>query len=603
MSTLVSWLLNHTSPPPFRLLSLPDELVLSILSFADSSALHQTALVSRLCFELATETLLRRNGIAFDDSDGGEGVVCRTSEALCALRLALALPSSSKRRRRQLPKTLDYVPTNEKPSSHDVKRISRILRHLHTGTRLTGVSLDFKTDILARPLGWRMSIVVPELLHALCGCNCASGDSQPQFAAFVVHDGIATYPVDRLRLWNPHEREAYTVRKLHDGAHSGPMYEMPTIRGITSLQAFYPACTSPSPLSSSSSSPHQCQWTVLTVNATTITKLILRLPLKPHEWESILSELTLPNLRVVEVLETVAIAPSTVVGFLNRHRLEAITFLPYASESEPSASHTEPAASLGGSRETLVQPALQRLRARAHFVEFALGLAHSASHDSDDSDEPHFEHSAVCSPNLKHVELWPSSRAVTCLPSESPSESCQAAAALRVLSSISSVAAELTSLTLHSFEHFRRAFTDSGTDAGGELWPVFLRVRDLTLTNLKCGLDPNSDSNVDDAQALANLLEMSFPALRKLVVTFRHSAWQSGIASVSVPESSWTKALSRWSWAGSRRRLGRDLPLQVGAEGNEETDLSLSKKDWVRILAARNPHIVEYVVDGEIVQG
>ncbi|KAJ7065719.1 hypothetical protein C8F01DRAFT_1080620 [Mycena amicta] len=338
--------------------ALPNELLLAILAFLDASALSRMAAVSRRCHQLATYVLLSLNGITLP-SNGTGGVVCDSSDSLRALRLALALPSTSTKSVR----AFEYVESLTKTSSRDVSRIKTLLRHFGTRSlRLHSIALHFSPNIVRR---WSMRKVAPQLLVALCG------DSK--HAVVVVRDGLVTCRVKDMQHWKPHPKQDNIRRTLHDKSSQ----LVPTISSVTTLHAKYPVCTG--------ISAHN-PWTLVVVDQARITSLVLSLKLQRHEWAAILGDLTLPNLQIVEVLGN-TITPASIDDFLNRHALKAITFL----SPRPGVVRPDPMGT-----PALVQPSLYRVRGLAHYVDYIL------------TARPKLFDSAIgLFPMLTHIELWP----------------------------------------------------------------------------------------------------------------------------------------------------------------------------------------------------
>ncbi|KAJ7664864.1 hypothetical protein B0H17DRAFT_295722 [Mycena rosella] len=362
-SRLAHWTLSRTRSRPrlrprdssrsdgeyYSLTSLPNELLFAVLEFMDDKCLHLMVVVSKRFYHLGTQSLLSR----YDVSPSSGSVTVTSSDALRALRIAMTLYRGTFR-------ALSYCVPSPVPVTKDIRRIEALLRRFWVGlTRIRSVSLDFGTNIIARPVGWTIGGLAPKLLSTICG------DSQ--MAVFVVDNGLFTCSPKMMLLWNPYTREQYCKVQMHDSSRQW----VPSIRSIQSLDITYPVCTALSPLQ---------PWTMVIVDAVNITTLLLSIHLSPREWSAILSATTLSHLTEVGIwAETITSATST--AFLNRHAANLLTLRYMSPVAEPLPPLSPP----------LSLPALRHLSARAHYVVHILrGPVAPALF-----------------PALAHVELWP----------------------------------------------------------------------------------------------------------------------------------------------------------------------------------------------------
>ncbi|KAF7327134.1 F-box domain-containing protein [Mycena kentingensis (nom. inval.)] len=312
MSRLVDWtrkkLRGRPSPPtsPNRIDELSNELLLGIFIHLDSTSLHQLATVSRRFYGLACSTLLAMHG---GSSSENRKASCHSVSALHAIRVSLALPNSTKTSLH----SLEFTDSETKTNVKTVQTLTAVLKSAAGADGLRSVSFRFASDILARPVGWRLGQAVPKLLQALC-----LGTS---YAVIVVGDGIWPTEARALKLWSPHERETSSKMLLHDGS----LQLVPTIRAMTTVEVRYPSCEA-MPGSGK-------DWAVVLVDAKNITTLALTLKLKSAEWEAILADLALPSLKSVEVFSK-SVTPEMVDEFMARHAVEELTFrVPHAAWS------------------------------------------------------------------------------------------------------------------------------------------------------------------------------------------------------------------------------------------------------------------------------
>ncbi|KAJ7061159.1 hypothetical protein C8F01DRAFT_1288380 [Mycena amicta] len=200
-------------------------------------------------------------------------------------------------------------------------------------------------------------------------------------------------------------------------------------------------------------------WTRVVVDETRITTLVLSIKLQSAEWAVVFADVTFPNLESVEIRRNTGIHPSLINEFIDRHSLKRIVFM-------SSNSNTGP-----GEGWRLNQPKLEQLTALAHDVDYVL--------PSDASQNTTLN-------ALTHVDLHPDDH-------------------LRAALTKLSLHTPLTNLTLSFFEteHFPSA-----------AWPVFPTISTLTLFSL--GLEPTPTT----AERLSAVLAQSFPALRKLEISF-----------------------------------------------------------------------------------
>ncbi|KAJ7061058.1 hypothetical protein C8F01DRAFT_157961 [Mycena amicta] len=281
-----------------------------------------------------------------------------------------------------------------------------------------------------------MAGLAPKLLRAVCG-----NSEESRNAVFFVGDGVFTCKAKTfLLLWSPHMRERHTQIHLHDGTSQ----VVPTIRRITTLHATYPVI---------SGEP----WARVVVDDALITTLVLGIKLQSAEWAAILADVTLSNLKSVEIRKkTGGIQPSFINEFLNRHSLKRIIFM----SPNSSSSH--------GEDSRLSQPKLEELKALAHYVDYVF----SSRETTLDA--------------LTHVELHPDDH-------------------LRLALTKLSTHAPLTNLTLFSFdpEHLP-----------GVAWPVFPTLTTLTFHLLALAPIPTT------AHRVSALLAHSFPGLLRLEISF-----------------------------------------------------------------------------------
>ncbi|KAJ7139241.1 hypothetical protein C8R44DRAFT_727344 [Mycena epipterygia] len=333
------------------LTSLPNELLLALLEVMDDSTLHLMVAVSKRFYYLATRSLLSR----YDIQPSSGYVTLKSSAALRALRIAMTLSQHTF-------KELNYLISSEAPKTKDIRRIEALLRRRFWGgpARIRSVRLDFGSNIIERPVGWKIGGLAPKLLTTICG------DSQT--AVWVADNGLFTCKPRSLLLWSPYSRDPYCKIQMHDGSRQW----VPSIRSIKSLNITYPVCTALSPLQ---------PWTLVVVNAKTIMTLRLSIRLSAPEWSAILSSITLPHLHEVGIWAP-TITSETSTAFLNRH---AIFTLKYMS---PAATPLPPAA------PPLALPMLSHLTALSHYIVYIL----------------HARDSAALFPNLASVELWPDAR-------------------------------------------------------------------------------------------------------------------------------------------------------------------------------------------------
>ncbi|KAJ7141914.1 hypothetical protein C8R43DRAFT_1016831 [Mycena crocata] len=235
--------------------------------------------------------------------------------------------------------------------------------------------------------------------------------------------------------------------------HDGSQQWVPSIRSITSLDVAYPVCISLSP---------EQPWTMVIVNAKTITTLLLSIRLSPPEWSKILGALTLPSLHDIGIWAD-TITSETATSFLNRHDILTLKYMSSAT-----------IAPLPAWRTPLTLPNLRKLTARAHYVVHILRSRTSAP---------------LLFPKLEHVELWVDTSFYD---------------ALRLIS---------------AHPPLRRVSLWQLRDFDIAQWPVFPSVEAVKLYQLNGGEDPDT---VDLAELISRtvnlpvLLAHAFPTLRRL---------------------------------------------------------------------------------------
>ncbi|KAJ7049034.1 hypothetical protein C8F01DRAFT_1266077 [Mycena amicta] len=479
MSRLVNWTLKHIHRPSreprdrgeshhddhtIGISSLSNELVLAIFALMDDMTLHSMAVASRRCYELATDTLLFRHGI----TPSASSISCQNSEALSALCLSTALPPG-----RVPMDRFEYIETTHpKTNQKDIRRITALLKSLNCGHDpwIRSLGLNFGGDIISRPVGWTMAGLAPKLLRAVCG-----NSEESRNAVFFVGDGVFTCKATTfLRSWSPSIRAPHTQIHLHDGTSQ----TVPRIRRITTLHATYPVI---------SGEP----WARVVVDEARITTLVLSIKLQSAEWAAILADVTLPNLKSVEIRKrTGGSQPSFINKFLNRHSLKRIIFM----SPNSSSSH--------GENSRLNQPTLEQLTALTHYVDYVLPL--------DSSRETTLD-------ALTHVELHPDNH-------------------LRVALTKLSTHAPLTNLTLSAFdpEHLP-----------GVAWPIFPTLSTLTFILLRLAPIPTT------AHRVSTLLAHSFPVLLRLEISFD----PSNTAPTNDLDANAIASGSKWRVAGPSEML------------------------------------------------
>ncbi|KAF7296879.1 F-box domain-containing protein [Mycena indigotica] len=440
-----------------KLPSLPTELLLEILAAADDETLHALAEVSKKFHWLAKESLLLRHKLELFTKN----VLISSSDALRALRLALALrdpdPSSPIANRRPLHK-FEYVPRDGLTNGgvENLRRLQALFNHLSPSVyRISHILLTFDRNLIKRPVTWNMGVNVPRLLQALCG--------QSPVAVIVSNTAIFTHKVRALRTWNPYTREPYCKLELHDGSKQW----VATTNALSSIEAVYPfgpgdpatAAKNTKIAASHARRDPLLPWTLLIIDKTKITTLLLSVELTFSAWTAILSDpgLILPALHTVAIWST-KITPRASVEFLNRHSA-TLTTLTYMSPVF-LAKYDYTTAPISWKK-------LQRLTAVAHYMN-VLNTNYNL-------------------PSLTMVEIWPS---------DVDTVRSSLAPALQAVSRLP----ELDTLALWSLTEPDVSFS----------WPVLPNVRTLILQNVTTPLDTTR---------LIALLASALPALRSFQVT------------------------------------------------------------------------------------
>ncbi|KAJ7826777.1 hypothetical protein B0H14DRAFT_3722162 [Mycena olivaceomarginata] len=277
------------------LASFPNELLLAILDFMDDKSLHLTAAVSKRFYHLATQSLLSK----YDISPSLDSMKLTSPDALRALRIALTLSGGT-------PKAISYAHPTPTLIPQDIRRIDTVLRRFTTGpSRLDEIHLDFGKNLLAPPIEWTLSKLLPKLLATICGHS--------QVGLFVAATGLFTTTPKAMLMWNPYTRDPSFKTTMHDGSRQW----VPAIRSLRSLHITYPVCTTLAP---------EQPWTMVVVNAPEIQTLLLSIRLSTPEWAAILSSITLPNLREVGIWAE-NIASGISIAFLNRHRITTLKYM------------------------------------------------------------------------------------------------------------------------------------------------------------------------------------------------------------------------------------------------------------------------------------
>ncbi|KAJ6623704.1 hypothetical protein B0H10DRAFT_2009233 [Mycena sp. CBHHK59/15] len=353
---VIKWALRRgavaTSPPKTKsstfLASLPNELLLEILEVMDDKSLHLMVAVSRRFYHLATQSLLSRYEISLVSGY----VTVASSEALCALRIALALYQGTLR-------VFNFQGLERGAILKNVRRIDALLQKFWAGSvRIKRISLGFNNNLIKRPVGWTIGGLAPKLLYTICGDSPA--------AVFVAANGLFTCKPKSMQYWSAYTRDTYCKVQMHDGSRQW----VPSIRSIVTLDITYPICVDLSPIQ---------PWTMIVVDAKSIFTLLLSIKLSRREWAGILASLSLPHLRDVGIwAENIATETST--SFLNRHDIVTLKYMSAVAAILPNAGSPP-----------LRLPHLQKLTALSHYIVHIL----------KDRD------SAILFPKLAHVELWP----------------------------------------------------------------------------------------------------------------------------------------------------------------------------------------------------